>query len=204
MSIDDIIMESQTHMYEKGHWEMPLPLRSSNTHFPNNRENALTRLKGLLRSFKRNPKIEQDYFDFMAKLLERGHAIPVPPSLQNQSIENTNANPKKVWYLPHFGVYHPRKPNKSRVVFDSSAEFKGTSLNKELLSGPDVHNSLLGILIRFRRNPVGVMCDIKQMFHNFHVHPPHRDLLRFLWFDKNDKENEIVDHHMVVHLFGNT
>ena len=48
------------------------------------------------------------------------------------------------------------------------------------------------------------MCDIEQMFHSFHVHPPHRDLLRFLWFDKNDKENEIVDHHMVVHLFANT
>ena len=152
MSIDDRrfveIMESQTHMNEKGHWEMPLPLRNSNPHFPNNREYALTRFKGLLRSFKRNPKIEQDYFDFMAKLLER-----VPPSLQDQSIENTNANPKKVWYLPHFGVYHPRKPNKIRVVFDSSAEFKGTSLNKELLSGPDGHNSLLGILIRFRAKP---------------------------------------------------
>ena len=77
-------------------------------------------------------------------------------------------------------------------------------MNKELLAGPDVHNSLLGILIRFRTNPIGVMCDIERMFHSFHVHLPHRDLLRFLWFDKNDKENEIVDHRMVVHLFGNT
>ena len=173
---------------------------------PNNREHALTQLKGLLRSFNlltSYPKIEEGYFDFMAKLLERGHAIPVPPSLQDQSIEKTNANPKKVWYLPHFGVYHPRKPNKIRVVFDPLAELKGTSLNKELLSGRDLHNSLLGILIRFRRNPVGVMCDIEQMFHSFHVHPPHRDLLRFLWFDKKDKENGIVDHHMIVHLFGN-
>jgi hypothetical protein len=147
-------------------------------------------MNGLLRSFKRNPAMEQDYFDFMAKLLERGHAVPVPCSLRSQTLEDTVPNPEKVWYLPHFGVYHPHKPNKIRVVFDSSAEFKGTLLNKELLSGPDVHNNLLGILIRFRRNPVGVMCDIEQMFHSFHVHPPHRELLRFLWFADNDKKRK--------------
>ena len=48
------------------------------------------------------------------------------------------------------------------------------------------------------------MCDIEQMFHSFHVHPPHRELLRFLWFADNDKKKEIIDHHMVVHLFGST
>jgi hypothetical protein len=48
------------------------------------------------------------------------------------------------------------------------------------------------------------MCDIEQMFHNFHVHPPHRDLLRFLWFADNDKEKDVIVYQMVVHLFGNT
>jgi hypothetical protein len=130
--------------------------------------------------------MEQDYFNFMAKLFECGHAVPIP-------IETTPPKETgKIWYLPHFGVYHPRKPNKIRVVFDSSAEFKGTSLNKELLSGPDMHNGLQGILVRFRRNAVGVMSDIEQMFQNFHVHPPHRDLLRFLWFADNDKEKYVI------------
>ena len=76
--------------------------------------------------------------------------------------------------------------------------------NKELLQGPDTHNNLLGILMRFRRNSVGVVRDLEQMFHSFHAHPAHRDLLRFLWFAENDKEKERVDYHMVVHLFGNT
>ena len=67
-----------------------------------------------------------------------------------------------------------------------------------------MHNGLQGILVRFRRNAVGVMCDIEQMFHNFHVHPPHRDLLRFLWFADNDKEKDVIVYQMVVHLFGNT
>jgi hypothetical protein len=44
-------------------------------------------------------------------------------------------------YLLYFGVYHPRKPKKIRVVFDSSAEFHGVSLNKELLSGTTTRNN---------------------------------------------------------------
>ena len=27
------------------------------------------------------------------------------------------------WYLPRYGVYHPRKPQKLRVVFDGSARY---------------------------------------------------------------------------------
>ena len=42
--------------------------------------------------------------------------------------------------LPHHGVYHPNKPGKIRMVFDLSAEYKGTCLKKELLPGPDVTN----------------------------------------------------------------
>ena len=49
-----------------------------------------------------------------------------------------------------------------RVVFDSSAEYKGVSLNGELLSGPDLMNSLLGVLLRFRRETAAVMYDIEQ------------------------------------------
>lgn len=43
-----------------------------------------------------------------------------------------------------FGVYHPRKKDKFRGVFDSSAEFMGHSLNKVLLKGPDLTNDLVG------------------------------------------------------------
>ena len=144
--------------------------------------------------------MERDYFEFMKKLLQRGHAIPVPDS----KLINERGLSGKTWYLPHFGVYHPRKPGKIRVVFDASAEFEGTSLNKELLSGPDILNNLSGILIRFRRNAVAVTCDIEQMFYNFFVKPEHRDLLRFLWFEDNDRMKKIIEYQMTVHLFGNT
>ena len=48
---------------------------------------------------------------------------------------------EEVWYLPVFGVYHPRKPDQIRGVFDSSAAFCGLSLNDVLMSDPDLNNS---------------------------------------------------------------
>ncbi len=109
-----------------------------------------------------------------------------------------------VWYIPHHVVYHPQKPDKLRVVFDCSAKFCGISLNDTLLTGPDLINSLVGVLCRFRKELVAVTCDIKKMFHQFHVPPDERNYLRFLWWDGGDWEKEPQDYRMAVHLFGAT
>ena len=73
------IMEMEIHKNKRGNWEMPLPLRSSNTVMPNNRSLAVNRLKGLLNTFKKEPMMKEEYFTFMGKIIERGHAVPVPP-----------------------------------------------------------------------------------------------------------------------------
>ena len=108
----------------------------------------------------------------------------------------------KVNYVPHTGVYHPKKPGQIRVVFDCSAQFNGVSLNDYLLQGPDFMNDLLGILCRFRKESVAFMTDIKSMFHQFVVAEEHRDLLRFLWWLDGDPSKEVIDYRMKVHLFG--
>ena len=72
---------------------------------------------------------------------------------------------KPIWYIPHYGVYH-RVKKKIRVVFDCSAKHNGRSLNDSLLTGPDLINSLLGILLRFRKEQVAFQCDITKMFPN--------------------------------------
>ena len=191
------IMETGVHKGETGHWEMPLPFRRTEPKMPNNRSQAVNRLNGLIRTLKRKPQMANDYVEFMQKIIDKGHASPVPAE------ELTKPHSGQVWYLPHFGVYHRKKPTQIRVVFDSSAEHASVSLNKELLSGPDLLNSLLGVLIRFRRETTAVMCDIEQMFHSFHVDPVHRDFLRFLWYEDNTPGKQIVEYRMNVHLFGN-
>ncbi|PFX14657.1 hypothetical protein AWC38_SpisGene21175, partial [Stylophora pistillata] len=192
-------MEREVCKNNKGNLEMSLPFRQEEVQMPNNGIQAVNRLNGLLRTLKRKPQMQSDYFNFLEKVIEKGHASVIPE-------EELKSEPKpgKVWYLPHFGVYHPKKPTQIRVVFDSSAEYKGVSLNKLLLPGPDLMNSLVGVLMRFQRKEnTAIMCDIEQMFHSFHVTPKHRDFLRFLWFEDNDISKRVMEYRMNVHLFGN-
>ncbi|XP_047502961.1 uncharacterized protein LOC125048341 [Penaeus chinensis] len=118
--------------------------------------------------------------------------------------QGLNFNDGRVWYIPHHGVYHPKKPDKIRVVFDCSAVYKSESLNKNLLQGPDLTNNLIGVLCRFRKEHVAIACDIEAMFHQVKVKPDHRDLLRFLWWENGDPDSTIKEYRMTVHLFGAT
>ena len=122
---------------EDGHYEMPLPLRVPNPNLPNNREVAIRRLNQLKKQFVADSKYKEDYTTFMETVIEKGFAEKVPP-------RKCRVNEQEVWYIPHHGVYHPKKPYKIRVVFDCSAEFQSHSLNKHRLQGPDLTNHLGG------------------------------------------------------------
>lgn len=110
--------------------------------------------------------------------------------------------PGKLWCLPHDPVFHPQKPNKVRVVFDLAAHFRDTSLNDQLLQGPDLTNNLTGVLLQSRQEPVALVADVEQVFHQVRVEPEDCDALRFLWWEDSDFTKGVVDHQMVVHLFG--
>ncbi|XP_068238508.1 uncharacterized protein [Palaemon carinicauda] len=69
-------------------------------------------------------------------------------------------------------------------------------------NGPDLSNSLAGILCRFRNHSVAITCDVEAMYHQVLVNEEHRNLLRFLWFDNHDLDGDIVQYRMTVHLFG--
>ena len=108
----------------------------------------------------------------------------------------------KVWFIPHHSVYHHKKPDKIRVVFNCSTQFHGASLNNELFQRPDLTNSLVGVLIRFRQDPVEVMGDVQSMFHQVRIPEEDRDLLRFLWWPKGDLIKKLEEYRMTIHLFG--
>ena len=88
------------------------------------------------------------------------------------------------------------------MVFDCAARSQGVCLNDLLKKGPNLTNSLLGVLCRFREGPVGLTCDVKSMFHRVHVPEPDRDLLRFLWFCGDGLQGEIEVWKMRSHVFG--
>ena len=106
---------------------------------------------------------------------------------------------KPVWYLPHHAVWHPRKPEEPRVVFDCASKSGGTSLNEELLRGPENTSSLIGVILRFRVSEVAVTADIKRMFHQVHVT---RGALCYLWWPNGDTSREPKTYQMLVPIFG--
>ncbi|XP_067939867.1 uncharacterized protein [Watersipora subatra] len=193
MSQDDLLfldqMEAEATVTKSGSYQMPLPFKTR-PKLPDNFVQAKQRQEALIKRFKKDPSLKEEYTTFVDDLIDLGMAEEVDTAKPTQ--------PGEVWYIPHFAVTHPQK-KKLRVVFDCKASYQGVSLNDTLLQGPDNMNSLLGILCRFRRELVAVSCDIQKMFYNFLVDPKDRDFIRFLWNDEND---ELKTYRMKVHLFG--
>ncbi len=179
-----------------GHYHIGLPLRNEKVAMPNNRAIVEQRALNLQRKFRRNAAFHADYTTFMENVISKGHAEKVPIA----ELERLDG---RLWYIPHHGVYHPKK-QKIRVVFDCGASYQGTSLNEHLLQGPDLTSPLMSVLVRFRMEYVAVMADIESMFHQVKVYPDDCDLLRFLWWPGGDIDCSLEEHRMLVHLFGAT
>ena len=67
------------------------------------------------------------------------------------------------------------------------------------MQGPDLTNKLVGVLCRFRKEPVSIMCDVEKMFYQFRVSNNHQDYLRFVWWDRENFSGEPVEYRMKVH-----
>ena len=99
---------------------MPLSLKSERILLPNNRPLALKRAMQLGRRFKQDTRFKNDYIGFMNEIIEKW-----AERLPEMELEGKMG---RVNYVPHTEVYHKKKPDKIRIVFDCSAEFQGVSL----------------------------------------------------------------------------
>ena len=184
-----------TVKFKNGHYHLAIPWKNFRLCLPNNRSIAEHRLTYQKRKLSRNPDLHSKYKAFIDDLKVRGYAQTAPKS------QHKGSN-GKVWYLPHHNVVNPKKPEKTRVVFDCAAKYHGTSLNENVLQGPDLTNSLVGVLTRFRQETVALIADIEAMFHQVRVDSRDVDALRFLWFHNGDLTQEPEELQMMVHLFG--
>lgn len=179
-----------------GHYSIGLPVRQRYLKMPNNKTVVEQRALTLKRRLSKDPSFHSDYITFMSGMLANGYAERVP----SEQLARCDG---RVWYIPHHGVYHHKK-KKLRVVFDCGVTFQGMSLNSQLLQGPDLTNLLVGVLTRFRKEPVVLMADIEAMYHQVRVPAEDSDLLRFLWWPGGDCSQELMEYRMVAHLFGAT
>ena len=133
-------MNSEFQKSEDGNRECPLPFRMKRPRLQEYKEYVHKRMVSLIKRLERNPEKKVHTTEFMGKNSERNHAEVAPPlSLGEEH-----------WYLPRFGVYNDMKRGKIWVVFYSSSRYQGFSLNDVLLTGPDLTNSLLSVLLCFR------------------------------------------------------
>ena len=63
-------------------------------------------------------------------------------------------------------------------------------------------NSLVGVLSRFRQEPIAFMADIKAMFYQVFVPEEQRSYLCFIWWPEGNISQELEEYEMCVHLFG--
>lgn len=108
------IMDSKMTKGVEGRCKAPLPFKKERPTFDNNHSQALKRAHILVNSLEKKSKKQQHMIEFMDQIFDSQAAEVAPPIHPNA----------ERWYLPLFGVYHPRKPDKIRGVFDSSVEWK--------------------------------------------------------------------------------
>ncbi len=119
LSVEDLtflrIMKEGFYKDERNSWVAPLPFKPQRRRLPNNKTQALDRFRSLQRSFSKKPIMKEHFFAFMEKILAKGHAEIAPPLKQHD----------ECWYLPLFGVYHPKKPDQIRVILIQAVSTMG-------------------------------------------------------------------------------
>lgn len=198
MSVDDKrfidIMQDGVRLTNDKHIELPLPIKEKL--LPDNKTAVFQRTHSTLEKIKKDQDRVSAVTDIMKKNINCKYVEKVPLGLK-EPISGQK------WYLPIFCVEHKKKL-KPRLVFDASARYKGVSLNDALYQGPDLNNTLRGVLLRFREHPIAFSADIQDMFSNFKVNEGHHDYLRFYWWDDNDPRKPLVAYRSTSHIFGCT
>ena len=186
------ILESTTKKVGE-RYETGLLWKHPDIQLPANRQMAERQLCSLERRLKRNPELSKGYADTISKDVEKGYVKKLSPEEEKKPV-------KREWFLPHHAVINPNKPGKIRRVCNAAALFENTSLNDNLLIGPDLLNSLVGVLFRFREERVALSADIEAMFSQVAVPEDDQAVLRFLW--RNKKEPRPSVYQFTRHIFG--
>ena len=169
--------------------------KKDKSNLPVNISVARSRFNTLIRQIQRDEKFKEQYVACIEGYISKNYAREVTPSEENKISPRT-------WYLPHHGVTNPNKLGKVRVVFDAAAKHDGTSFNDNLMTGPDLLNSLFGVIQRFRLFEIALVADVQAMFHQVRVPDVDTDSLRFFWKTDFSKPGPPDTYKMFVHIFG--
>ena len=153
--------------------------------------NAINRLRKSAVRMRLEPDRKAGAFKQMQGIIDDKHCRRVT--------DQTVQDGQPVFHIPiHIDT---KKPGKFRVCQDAAARVEGTCLNDLLLSGPDLTNRIVGVLLRFRRHMVAIGSDIRGFFHQIYLLENEVPAFRFYWWE-DDTMRKIVLYEMLVHIFG--
>ncbi|KAK0137358.1 hypothetical protein N1851_026443 [Merluccius polli] len=167
------ILESWTERVQVGdtlRYATPLLRIKEAPRLKTRKEAVMANLCSTERRLAKDPAKAQLYEAEIQKLIEGWCVVKLSPDEVDKSRES--------WFIPHHLVHHN---GKNRMVFNCSFSHQGLSLNEQLLPGPTLGPSLLGVLLRFRQYGVAISGDIRAMFHQVRLLPEDQPLLRIAW-----------------------
>lgn len=160
---------------QRNKWIMKYPWKRDPSCLPDNYVQVLKKLESTERRLMKQPDHANSY-NMQIKEMEE---MKFSRKLTEQEKREWKG---PVHYVAHHAVLRPEKKSTPiRIVFNSSASFKGHTLNDYWFKGPDLLNNLFGVVLRFRENAVAVCGDITKMYHMVAIPPVDQHVHRFLW-----------------------
>ena len=164
---------------KNGGYEIRVPWNSQLQDLEPNYSMALKRLHNTEAKLRKDPKVAEAYSNTIHQYTLKGYIRQLPEPAPRGG----------PWLLPHFPVIRlDKSTTKVRIVFDAAAQHKGLSLNSCINPGPKLQRELLDVLLRFRRHPVAIVCDIQEMYLQIRINAEDQPYLRFLWRDPHSEE----------------
>ena len=144
-----------------------------NIQLPKHYFSSLIQPKSLEKRLSRNTTLKENYAKTFSEDLGKDYVFGIPDA------HMVKQRSDKQWYLPNHPVINPNKLGERRRVLNGAAKFHGTSLDKFLLTGPDLLQNLNQVLLRFRQHQFAVSIDIEGMFLQVGVPDCDQPSLRF-------------------------
>nr|XP_018906994.1 PREDICTED: uncharacterized protein LOC109036994 [Bemisia tabaci] len=183
-----------TTQLDNKRYQVRLPFRPNHPPLGESRSQAEKRFVALEKRLDRDAVFAEQYRKFMKDYEDAGHMIPVTAPSPTDSFQG--------YYCPHHGVLKESSSStKLRVVFDASAKSStGLCLNDILLNGQKLQKDIRHVLLHFRRHPIAISADIRQMYLQIELHPDDWFYQLILW--RKDKNEPILTYALATVAFG--
>ena len=183
----------QSTQFNRERYEVGFLGREEEVKLPNNFYSAMGQHKFLERCLQKNETLKKRCQQTIDTDFSAGYVRKVNHNELNET------NDKLQWYLPHHPVINPEKHEIVRRVCNAAAQYQSVALNDKLLSGPDLLQSLIGIIFRFREHLIALSADIEAMFLQVAVPSDDSRCLRCVW--REDSEQKIEVNEYTRHVF---